>query len=258
MLPTFSRRRFVISSALAAGAGALWPRWATAVAPGPRSPSGLVFLFQGDSITDGNRGRSADPNHVLGHGYAFAVASRIGADFSAQDPVFYNRGISGNTVGDLQARWPTDALALQPDVLSILVGINDIDHIVNQPAQAETLADFERHYRALLTASKAQKPATLFVLGLTFAYPVGRCQANWAQWQAALRAQQAVVRQLATEFDAVLVDYPAVLDHAAKHKPIAYWVWDGIHPTAFAHELMARAWLKQVSARLPFLRKYHT
>lgn len=232
----------------------LRPNWASAA--GPLPTTGLVFLFQGDSITDGNRGRSADPNHVLGHGYACAVASRIGADFPAQNFVFYNRGTSGDKVRDLQRRWATDALALQPDVLSILVGINDIDEVVNQPAQAGTLADFEQHYRALLTASRAQHPATLFVLGVPFAYPVGRCQANWAQWHAALTARQAVVRQLATEFAAVLVDYPAVLKRATTRMPITYWVWDGIHPTAFAHELLAREWLKQVSARLPFLHKY--
>lgn len=256
MHPFLSRRRFVTASALATGMGALLPTWAAA--SGPLPASGLVFLFQGDSITDGNRGRSPDPNHVLGHGYAFAIASRIGADFAAQDLVFYNRGTSSDKVSDLHQRWAPDALALQPDVLSLLVGINDIDQAVNQPAQAGTLADFERHYRALLTASKAQNPATLFVLGLPFAYPIGRCQANWAQWQAALTARQTVVRQLAAEFAAVLVDYPAVLDRAARRKPINYWVWDGIHPTAFAHELLAREWLQQVSTRLPFLRHYHT
>jgi hypothetical protein len=78
----------------------------------PAPTLGLVFLFQGDSITDDNRGRSADPNHVL---------------------IFYNRGNSGHEVSDLLARWPTDALALRPDVLSILVDINDINDVVNQP-----------------------------------------------------------------------------------------------------------------------------
>jgi phospholipase/lecithinase/hemolysin len=54
----------------------------------------------------------------------------------------------------------------------------------------------------------------------------------------------------------VLVDYPAVITKAVSGKPIEYWIWDGIHPTVFAHELMAREWLKQVSSRLDFLKKY--
>lgn len=252
MLSRVPRRRFLTAAALA-GAGALLPRRAAAA---PVPAKGLVFLFQGDSITDGNRGRSADPNHVLGHGYAFAVASRIGADFPAQGFAFYNRGVSGNRVADLQQRWPADALALKPDVLSILVGINDADAAVNAPATAASLADFERTYRALLTDSKAQNHNTLFVLGVPFVYPVGRCQEHWERWRDAVARQQAVVRKLAAEFNAVVVDYPAVLDQAAARQRIEYWVWDGIHPTAFAHELMAREWLKQVSHRLDFLRKY--
>ena len=60
------------------------------------------ILFQGDSITDGNRGRSADPNHILGHGYAFIIAARHGAAFPEAKLDFMNRGISGNTVLDLE------------------------------------------------------------------------------------------------------------------------------------------------------------
>ena len=64
----------------------------------------LVFLFQGDSITDGNRGRNEDPNHILGHGYCFSVCSRIGTDFPQYGFKFINRGISGNTISDLEKR----------------------------------------------------------------------------------------------------------------------------------------------------------
>jgi len=83
------------------------------------------ILFQGDSITDGNRGRSADPNHILGHGYCFIIAAQYGAQFPEKKLTFMNRGISGNTVSNLQARWQKDTLDLKPDVLSILIGVND-------------------------------------------------------------------------------------------------------------------------------------
>src|SRR3954452_2717051 len=87
--------------------------------------SGARILFQGDSITDGNRGRNADPNHILGHGYVFLIAARHGAAFPAARLDFVNRGVSGNTVLDLEKRWPKDAIDLKPDLLSILVGVND-------------------------------------------------------------------------------------------------------------------------------------
>src|SRR5436190_18411808 len=84
---------------------------------------GARILFQGDSITDGNRGRSADPNHILGHGYAFIIAAKYGAAYADRNLTFLNRGVSGNKVTDLAKRWQKDTLELKPDVLSILIGV---------------------------------------------------------------------------------------------------------------------------------------
>ena len=73
--------------------------------------NGLVILFQGDFITDGNRGRRySDLNHIMGHGYAFSVSNRLGCDFPERNLKFINRGISGNKVTDLAKRWKEDAL----------------------------------------------------------------------------------------------------------------------------------------------------
>lgn len=258
MLPISSRRTFLKSSALAGLVpGSLLVNDLTDIYPiEPAKDKSLVFLFQGDSITDGNRGRNTDPNHIMGHGYAFSVASRIGADFPEAGFTFYNRGISGNKVTDLQKRWQTDTLDLKPDVLSLLIGINDTGLVVNKPTEAISLEQFETIYRGLLTECKNQNPASLFVLGLPFVYPVGKRKENWEVWRDDTAKRQAIVRKLAIEFDAVLIDYPALFDQAITKAPAEYWIWDGIHPTVFAHELMAREWLKQVSKRLKFLKKY--
>lgn len=223
----------------------------------PSDEKGLIFLFQGDSITDGNRGRNADPNHILGHGYAFAVASRIGADHPEKNFTFYNRGISGNRVEHLQRRWQEDTLALKPDVLSLLIGINDTAAFVEKPAESAGLVAFESGYRDLLTQTKQQNPDVLFVLGLPFVYPVGKRADQWELWRDDTMKRQAIIRTIATEFGAILVDYPAVFDKAMTKKSAEYWIWDGIHPTVFAHELMAREWIRQVSHRFRFLKKYH-
>ena len=217
----------------------------------------LVFLFQGDSITDGNRGRSADPNHIMGHGYAFSIASRIGADFAESKHSFYNRGISGNRVTDLKERWQTDALDIKPDVLSILVGINDGSMLVNKPKVENSDIDlFETTYRDILSHSKKQNPDTLFVLCLPFVYPVSRVKDNWKNYSSTVARLAARTKKLASEFNAVVVDFPAVFDKAIKRAPAEYWIWDGIHPTVPGHELMAREWIKQVSSRLKFLQVY--
>jgi lysophospholipase L1-like esterase len=248
-----SRRRFLKSSALLGLAPDLFAANASA---GLSKETGLVFLFQGDSITDGNRGRSTDPNHIMGHGYAYSVASRIGADFPERNFVFYNRGISGNKITDLQKRWQPDTLALKPDVLSILIGINDTAAALNKPEEATTPEQFETIYRSLLEENRRANPDTIFVLGIPFVYPVGSRKENFERWQSDTQNRQAVVRKLAGEFNAVVVDYPTVFDKIIADKNAEYWIWDGIHPTVFAHELMAREWIRQVSYRLKFLKKY--
>lgn len=218
---------------------------------------GLTFLFQGDSITDGNRGRTADPNHIMGHGYTFAVASRVGADFPSANHQFYNRGISGNRVPDLQQRWQTDTLDLQPDVVSILIGINDTAAAVEKTQDAQTVDEFETGYRDLLTRSRSVKPNLLLVLGLPFVTAVGKRKENFDEWKRETAQRAIRVQKLAGEFDALLVDYPAVFDKAESKAPADYWIWDGIHPTVAGHELMAREWIKVAAKKLDFLKAYH-
>jgi lysophospholipase L1-like esterase len=216
-----------------------------------------VFLFQGDSITDGNRGRSKDPNHIMGHGYAFAIASRVGADFAAAGHTFYNRGISGNKITDLSSRWEADTLALAPTVLSILVGINDAAQLLQkQTVEQADIDAFENTYRSLLQQSRQQNAATLLVLCLPFVFPVAKVKDNWDNYRSTVSKLAERIQQLATEFNAVLVNFTPVFTKATSIKSIDYWIWDGIHPTVAGHELMAREWIKQVSKQLGFLKKY--
>jgi lysophospholipase L1-like esterase len=86
-----------------------------------------VILFQGDSITDGGRQRTGRHyNHIMGQDYAYILAGQIGAQSPERELVFLSRGISGNRVPDLEARWQDDTIALQPQLLSILIGVNDL------------------------------------------------------------------------------------------------------------------------------------
>lgn len=225
----------------------------------PEQGNGMTILFQGDSITDGKRGRNTDPNHIMGHGYAFSIASRWGADFPSNDLVFYNRGISGNTITQLQSRWQTDCLDLHPNLLSILIGINDAAKFVENPAtepEESYVQAFEDCYRNLLEQVLKQDPKTIIVLCVPFLVPVGKIKDNWDSYHSIVTKLSARVRNLAKEFDTIIVDFQMVFDEAKKNAPDSYWIWDGIHPTVPGHELMARAWIKQVSKRLKFLKKY--
>lgn len=223
--------------------------------PGPEKQN-LCFLFQGDSITDGNRGRNEDLNHILGHGYCFAVSSRIGADFPQYGYKFFNRGISGNSLSDLEKRWQTDTLDLRPDVLSLLVGINDVNALIDGNKKALDAKMFESTYRKLLTSCVEQNPNLLIVLGVPFFFASGWRKDQYQKWHPLTLERADIIRRIAADFNAVLVDYPKVFENAQQLVPIDYWIWDGVHPTAFGHELMAREWIKQVSKRLVFFKLY--
>jgi len=109
----------------------------------PKIRKGATLLFQGDSITDMKWGRNQnDRNHYLGHSYVFLIAARLHTDMPEAKLNFLNRGISGNTVADLKARWQKDALDLKPDVLSILIGVNDVGRAVRSHLN---LGTFWRH-----------------------------------------------------------------------------------------------------------------
>lgn len=215
-----------------------------------------VFLFQGDSITDGNRGRTEDLNHIMGHGYAYAIASRIGADFPASNFQFINKGISGNSVPDLLKRWKEDTLDFHPQVLSLLVGINDVNALVNQYTGFQTVEEFKKGYRSLIVQVMEQNPATLLVLGLPFVVNGSRTKTHLPAFEEAVLERASFIKELALEYNGLYVDYPSVFEQATKKQSIEYWIWDGVHPTVFGHELMAREWIKVVSKKLPFLKKY--
>jgi lysophospholipase L1-like esterase len=164
--------------------------------------------------------------------------------------------MSGHKVSDLEKRWETDAIALKPDVLSILVGVNDAGAVFRNGPDAYDVETFESKYRSLLLRSKEANPDILFVLAAPFMYPVGVHKEQWDFWSKEMPLRAEAVRKLAKEFDAVFVDCPDMFARASKLAPVEHWTWDGCHPSVYGHELLAREWIKQVSKRLKFLKKY--
>ena len=155
-------------------------------------------------MTDGNWGKVSggpnrsltDMNHIFGHGYMFICAARYMADYPEEDYRFYNRGISGNRVADLKARWQQDALEIDPDILSVLVGVNDLLDVYNKtdgPQEVDT-ARFEADYRDILDRSRAQNPEVRIVLAEPFILPVGMWQEHYTHWRAQCDRLGAVVK----------------------------------------------------------------
>lgn len=214
---------------------------------------GTLFLFQGDSITDGNRTRNNDWNHVMGHGYQYIIASKLWYDHPQKGFRFLNRGISGNKITDLAARWQQDTLDLKPDVLSILIGINDTSALLSGNKDFGT-AQYESGYRSLLEQTTARLPGVQLVLCEPFVLPVGRVKDKWDEYKNEVDQRRTIVQKLSVEYKAVLVSFQAAFDKALLKAPAEYWIWDGIHPMPAGHELMAREWLRQVGKKLKFIR----
>ncbi len=213
--------------------------------------SGLTILFQGDSITDGNRTRNNDWNHVMGHGYQFIIASKLWYENPKSNLKFFNRGISGNRVTDLENRWQEDALDLKPDVISILIGVNDTMSVVNNQ-NPQTIETFEQSYRNILQKSKSQLPNVKFIICEPFILENGWVSKNTAVWKEEIQKRQKAAKALAQEFDAIFVPFQQIFKDALEKAPAEYWIWDGVHPMPAGHELMARQWLKVVSKKLDF------
>src|SRR6266576_3480994 len=153
-----TRRDFIAATATALVAAARWPA--------PPGPVETVVLFQGDSITDCGRNRAdAGPNTAgaLGIGYPLLVASAALAAHPDRGLRFFNRGISGNKVPDLAARWAADTVALAPDVLSIRLGVNDFWHTLSS-GYTGTVEDYEHQYTALLDDTRRALPRTRLIV----------------------------------------------------------------------------------------------
>lgn len=256
-METNSRRKFIRGAALTSIAACCLPTIESvasvaALKSNQTLKNGAVILFQGDSITDGNRGRNTDPNHIMGHGYAFSIAGRIGADYPEKRYQFYNRGISGNKVIDLEKRWQAETLDFKPDVLSILVGVNDSSSEVVHWDPVVPVGKYDETYNMLLEQTRAVFPDILFALCEPFILSVGKVKENWEAYHSDIVQRQAIVRKLAVKFNTVFVGFQEVFDKACAKAPADYWIWDGVHPTVAGHELMAREWLKQVEKRLKF------
>lgn len=210
-----------------------------AAEPIPAFTPGARILFQGDSITDGNRGRSADPNHILGHGYAFIIAAKFGAAFPEAKLEFFNRGISGNTVLDLEKRWQKDTLDLKPDLLSILIGVNDKGKGV--PFDA-----YEQTYDKLLADAKAANPKLKFILCEPFVVNHRATTPQHGSPNEDIVKRQVIVARLAKKHGAALVHFQAALDRATGRAPAIHWIWDSVHPTYSGHQILADEWERAV------------
>ena len=226
------RRDFVATAAALTGA----TRWQA-----PAAAGGTVVLFQGDSITDCGRNRTAteaNSTSALGTGYPLLVTAAVLAAHADRAMRFYNRGISGNKVPDLQQRWTTDGLDLQPDVLSVLIGVNDFWHKLDH-GYTGTVRDYEDQYAALLDQTRRALPRVHLIVLEPF---VLRCGAVNERWFPEFDLRRAAAARVASRARATFVPLQSVFNRRTRSSPPEYWAADGVHPTPAGHAVIADQW----------------
>lgn len=201
----------------------------------------MRILFQGDSITDVGRDRSDFKD--LGNGYVKIISEMMKSRQVGDKIECLNRGISGNRVLDLQERWQEDCIDLKPDILSILIGVNDVwrRYDSDDPTSLEA---FEAGYRDILRRFRALSHGKLVILE-PFLLHVSDERASWRE---DLDPKRVVVATLAQEFDALYIPLDTYFSKASENKAPSYWAADGVHPTKAGHKMMAEIWIEKVVA----------
>jgi len=206
---------------------------------------GDTILFQGDSITDAGRNKtetSFNNQKGLGGGYAYLAAADLLNKYPQKDLKLYNRGISGNKVYQLAERWDADALSLKPDVISVLIGVNDYWHLLKNNYKG-TLEIYKKDFQALLERSRQALPDVKLVVGEPFALLGTAVDKSWFP---AFYEYQKAAREIANMFNASFIPYQKIFDKALDLAPGSYWTPDGVHPSIAGARLMANAWLEVV------------
>lgn len=205
-----------------------------------------VILFQGNSITDAGRSRMSVGSNSpdgMGHGYPRLIMDRLMESNTGQDLQFYNRGVSGDRIQDLARRWSHDSLRLRPDLISILIGVNDTMNYLYL-GMGSSPEDFQQIYRQLMEETKAVLPNTALALCEPFVLLTGEVTDEWAN---DISQRQRYIQELAEEFQTFYIPFQSALDKAvAEGVPPGQLLEDGVHPTARGHRLLADFWMESV------------
>ncbi|MGR3302112.1 MAG: SGNH/GDSL hydrolase family protein [Candidatus Scalindua sp.] len=189
-----------------------------------------LILFQGDSITD--CGRSRDDPDNLGDGYVRLLTTMLPDKYPKHEFKFINRGVSGDKVRDLARRWDKDCISLQPDWLSILVGIND--------TLITAITQFEKEYRMLLKRTTNELNSKIIICEPFL------LSGDYITYREDLNPKIEVIHKLVREYNTVLVPLDKVFHEACSLRSPEYWAPDGVHPSPEGHALIAISWIKHL------------
>jgi lysophospholipase L1-like esterase len=238
--PMTDRREFLGLTAAALAAATL-PACSTHHTSTAAPRLNETVLFQGDSITDNFRTRNvttANTAHGLGSGYPFLVAAALLREKPAMKLRFFNRGVSGDRVPQLVERWQKDTLELRPDILSVLIGVNDLWHKMMGRSKG-TPEEYETEYRSLLERTRETLPDVRLIVMEPFVLQTGHVKDTW---MAEFEVRRNAAARVAAAVSALFVPLHDMFQKLAKTTEPTDWLYDGVHPTAAGHFAIAEQW----------------
>ncbi|WP_100408013.1 SGNH/GDSL hydrolase family protein [Bacillus solitudinis] len=206
---------------------------------------GMKFLLIGDSITDCERAKPEGEGlfGALGKGYVAFVDALLQSVYPELGIRTVNKGISGNTVRDLEKRWQEDVVDQQPDYLSIMIGINDVWRQYDTPFIKDYHVYIDEYKETLEALIKKTKP---LVTGLVLMTPFYLESNEKDAMRHTMDQYGEVVKQLAEKYDCLFVDTQEAFNIILKELYSATLAWDRVHPTATGHMVLARVLLKEL------------
>jgi len=205
---------------------------------------GQTVVFIGDSITDCGRRAEHAP---YGAGYVRFLVDLITARCPERRITFHDRGIGGDTVTGLQGRWEEDVLALKPDLVSILLGINDLHlHFKDDGARGIALGVYRETYRSVLDLTKSKGAADLVLMG---SFYISTCNEGGSKEAKVLRRigrYTEVVADMAAEFRASHIPLHEAFQRHLRQRPADVFCGEPVHSNPTGHMVIAEEWLRAV------------
>ena len=208
----------------------------------------MRILFLGDSITDMCRQRDVNSNIIFayGHGHPFFVAEKL----FKKDPSAYsiiNHGIGGDRSIDMLIRMgqkSVDVKKVEPDVVSILIGINDVWRKYDSPKDAINIEDYEKNFRKILDQIFSDAPNAKIIINEPFVLRASATTDSWAGFYADTKAFASVAKKLSKEYGVYFLPLQMVLENAAEKYGARYVLSDGVHPDVLGASIIADEWIK--------------
>ncbi|MBQ4518794.1 MAG: SGNH/GDSL hydrolase family protein [Clostridia bacterium] len=201
----------------------------------------MKILFQGDSITDMHRSREND--EIFGIGYALLVKAALGLEAPGEYK-FINRGNAGNRIDDLYSRIKKDIINHRPDVMSILIGVNDVWHDFYDEPNGVSAERYYKIYDILIEEVKSALPNIKIMIMEPFILKASATEDNWECFKEELIKRARMAKKIAEKYDLPFIELQEGFDRLAKIMPANYWLEDGVHPTAAGHEYIKNQWIK--------------